>query len=318
MQPFSDNTRGIMFMCASMLAFTLNDTMMKAASQQIPMFQAIFARGVLTSVGLLTLAAIQQGRLRLLPARADRLPVVLRTIGELTSTAFFLTALAHMPLANLSAILQSLPLAVTLAAAAFFKEPIGWRRLTAIFVGFIGMLIVIRPGGEAFDRWSVLGLAAVAAVVLRDLATRRFSRAMPSVVPAVWASVSVMVMGALGAVAEGAFAPPPPLALAETSGAAVFLVVGYLMAIKTMRVGEIGTVAPFRYTSLFWAILLGWLLFGNLPDRWTVLGATIVIGSGLYMLWRERHLRNPVTAPVVEVADIGVGDQESLKPGERP
>jgi drug/metabolite transporter (DMT)-like permease len=307
----SDNSRGILYMCASMLAFTLNDTLMKAATQVLPtpglpLSEAIFLRGLVATLGLLVLAGATGGLRHLAPGPADRLPVSLRTLAEVAATAFFLMALMHMPLANLSAILQSLPLAVTLAAAVFLKEPIGWRRLTAIAVGFVGMLIVIRPGGADFDRWSLLGLASVACVVLRDLSTRRFSRDMPSVVPAVWASASVAVMGGIGMALYGAV-PPPPVPLLETSAAALFLIVGYMMAIKTMRVGDLGLVAPFRYTSLIWATLLGWMLFGTLPDTWTVIGAGIVVGSGLYMLLRQRQVRMSAATAAAQVATEGSG-----------
>ena len=305
----SENTRGILYMCAAMLAFTLNDTLMKAATlvlptPGLPLSEAIFLRGLVATVGLLLLARFTGSLRHLMPGRADFGPVALRTLAEVAASGAFLLALMHMPLANLSAILQSLPLAVTLAAAVFLKEPIGWRRLTAIVVGFVGMLIVIRPGGEAFDRWSLLGLASVACVVLRDLSTRRFSREMPSVVPAIWASGSVAVMGGIGMALYGAV-PPPPIPLLETFAAALLLIVGYMMAIMTMRVGDLGLVAPFRYTSLIWAVLLGWLLFGTLPDFWTVVGAAIVVGSGLYMLLRQRQVRMSAAAVPDQVARDG-------------
>lgn len=309
MNRLSDNTRGILYMCASMLAFTLNDTLMKAATQVLPtpglpLSEAIFLRGLVATVGLLILARVTGALRHLIPGRGDLGPVTLRTLAEVAATAAFLIALMHMPLANLSAIMQSLPLAVTLAAVVFLKEPVGWRRLTAIAVGFVGMLIVIRPGGGAFDQWSLLGLASVACVVLRDLVTRRFSRDMPSVVPAVWASGAVTLMGGVGMVLYGAV-PPSPVNLLQTFGAALFLIVGYMMAIMTMRIGDLGLVAPFRYTSLIWAVLLGWLLFGTLPDFWTVVGAAIVVASGLYMLLRQRKLRMSAGEAAVQVAGKG-------------
>lgn len=309
MNRLSENSRGILFMCASMLAFTLNDTLMKEATQVVPtpglpLSEAIFLRGAVATIGLLVLAGYTGALRHLVPGRGDLGPVALRTLAEVAATAAFLIALMHMPLANLSAILQSLPLAVTLAAAVFLKEPIGWRRLTAIAVGFVGMLIVIRPGGAAFDQWSLLGLASVGFVVLRDLVTRRFSRDMPSVVPAVWASGAVTLMGAVGMVLYGAV-PPSPLNLLQTFGAALFLIVGYMMAIMTMRIGDLGLVAPFRYTSLLWAVLLGWMLFGTLPDFWTIVGSAIVVASGLYMLLRQRQVRMSAEAVDHRVADPG-------------
>lgn len=287
----SDNTRGILLMCASMLAFTLNDTFIKAVTADgMPLFQAILLRGLVSTAGLLLIAARTPGGLHLLPRGRDRVFLSLRTVGEVTSTLTFLVALTHMPLANLSAIMQSLPLAVTLTAAFLLKQPIGWRRLTAILVGFVGVLLIIRPGAADFDRWSVLGLASVACVVLRDLSTRSFSAQLPSTTGAIWASVSVTLMGALGVASTG-WQAVSLTGVAETSAAAGFLIIGYLCAIKVMRVGDLSVVAPFRYTSLLFAILLGWARFGTLPDRLTLIGGAIVVASGVYMLLRERKRR---------------------------
>ena len=287
----SDNTRGILLMCGSMLAFTLNDTLVKAVLVDgMNLFQAITLRGIGAALGLIVLALWQNGRLNLWPKGPDRTFLALRTLGELGATFCFLVALAHMPLANLSAILQSLPLVVTLAAALLLGEPIGWRRIAAIAVGFVGVMIIIRPGAADFDEWSVLGLGSVGFVVIRDLATRRFSSGLPSTTGAIWAAVTVLIMGLIGVASEG-WQPVSLLAGAQIVGAALFLIAGYICAIMVMRVGEIGVVAPFRYTSLLWAIILGWLLFGTLPDFWTLLGGVIVVASGIYMLLRERRLR---------------------------
>ena len=287
----SDNTRGILLMCGSMLAFTLNDTLVKAVLVDgMNLFQAITLRGIGAALGLIVLALWQNGRLNLWPKGPDRAFLALRTFGELGATFCFLVALAHMPLANLSAILQSLPLVVTLAAALLLGEPIGWRRIAAIAVGFVGVMIIIRPGAADFDEWSVLGLGSVGFVVIRDLATRRFSSGLPSTTGAIWAAVTVLIMGLIGVASEG-WQPVSLLAGAQIVGAALFLIAGYICAIMVMRVGEIGVVAPFRYTSLLWAIILGWLLFGTLPDFWTLLGGVIVVASGIYMLLRERRLR---------------------------
>jgi drug/metabolite transporter (DMT)-like permease len=253
----------------------------------MPLSQAIVLRGALATLGLLVIAARSPGGLHLLPHGPDRRFLILRTIGEVSATVTFLVALQHMPLANLSAIMQSLPLAVTLAAAVLLKMPIGWRRLAAIVVGFAGVMLIIRPGAADFDRWSVLGLASVICVVLRDLSTRYFSSDLPSTTGAIWASVAVTLMGGLGVVNEG-WHPLTLQGVGQTSAAAGFLIVGYLAAIKVMRVGDLAVVAPFRYTSLLFAILLGWARFGTLPDHLTLIGGAVVVASGVYMLMHER------------------------------
>ncbi|MBE0579662.1 DMT family transporter [Devosia sp.] len=286
----SDNSRGILLMCGSMLAFTVNDSFMKAATQTMPLFQAIALRGVVATVALLVIARLTSGSPSIMPQGADRWRVALRSLAEIGATATFLTALTHMPLANLSAIMQALPLALTLAAALWLKEPIGWRRLTAILIGFLGVMLIVKPGTGGFTVWSVLGLIAVGCVVVRDLSTRTLSRQVPSAAVAVWASVAVMVMGAIVTAIEG-WRPVSGPEAGHLAAASLALVVGYMLSVMVMRVGDIGLIAPFRYTALLWAILFGWLLFGTLPDGWTVVGAAIVVATGIYTLLRERKLR---------------------------
>jgi drug/metabolite transporter (DMT)-like permease len=279
----SDNLRGILLMCLAMLAFTINDSFMKAASAEMPLFQAIFLRGLAATVALLILAR-GMGPVRLWPE--NRKMLGLRTVAEIGATVAFLTALTHMPLANLSAIMQALPLAIALSAALFLGAPIGWRRLTAILVGFAGVLLIVKPGTDGFDFWSVMGLVSVACVVLRDLSTRQMGRDIPSVTVAIWASGFVALMGA-GVVAWQGWQAVHWHGVALTFAASAALVVGYMTSVMVMRVGDIAVVAPFRYTALIWAILFGWALFGTLPDAATLIGAAIVVASGIYTLWRD-------------------------------
>lgn len=293
----SDNTRGALFMVGSMAAFTLNDTAMKALTQSMPLFQAILLRGVLTTAGLLGLG-LYMGALRWSLPRKDRWVIAIRSLAELGATASFLAALMHLPLANLSAIMQALPLAVTLAAAVFLKESVGWRRMVAIVVGFVGVLIIIRPGPQGFEIWSLLGLISVGCVVIRDLSTRFLSRDVPSVNVAVWASVAVTLMGGMVTAGTGWQAVTVPQALL-VGQAAFFLLFGYLFAVMVMRVGDISFVAPFRYTALLWAIVLGWWAFGYFPDRLTLLGAALVVASGVFTLLRERRMKKRQLPPRV-------------------
>lgn len=287
--PSSDNLRGILLMCASMAAFTINDTFMKSVTLTLPLYQTIALRGLIAVLGLIILA-LATGAFRFRASRRDAGLILLRSLADVAATITFLTALLHMPLANLSAILQALPLLITLGAALVYSDKIGWRRMTAILVGLIGVLIIIRPGTEGFDRWSLLGVASVAFVVVRDLSVRPLQGHLPSAIVALGAAVAVAAMGWIGTALQG-WQPPTGWELARVLGAGLFLIVGYLTSVMAMRNGDIGLVAPFRYTSLLWAIALGFLVFGNLPDGWTILGATIVIAAGLFTLWRERQLR---------------------------
>jgi drug/metabolite transporter (DMT)-like permease len=278
-----------------MAAFTINDACMKRVTETLPLFEAIALRGGLVTAALLGLA-LAQGALRRGPVSgADRSMLALRTLAEVGATILFLAALMRMSLANLSAVMQVLPLAVTFAAVLIHREPIGGARLAAVLTGFLGVLIIIRPGTDGFDAWSLLGLGSVACVVVRDLATRRFSAGMPSVLVALAGSAAVALAGLAGALAGGWHAPDATEALLIAAAAAA-LVAGYLYSVMVMRVGDIGFVAPFRYTALVWAIGLGWLVFGSLPDAATLAGAGLVIATGLATLWGEGRPGLPRTA----------------------
>lgn len=296
MATVSDNTRGAVLMMCSMAAFTLNDACMKAVGQTMPFFQAVFLRGVATTL-LLVLTARIMGNVRFDLSPRDRRLVLVRTIAEIGAAYFFINALFHMPIANATAIIQTIPLAVTLAGALFFKEPLGWRRLTAILVGFAGVLLIVRPGTEGFTIYSVYALVSVLCVTVRDLATRRLSRDVPSLTVAISAAGGVALFGAAG-VPGSEWVPVTFELAALLAGASVFVIGGYLFSIMVMRVGDLSLVAPFRYTSLIWALLLGLVFFGDWPSGLTLIGASIVAATGIYTLLRERRLRRRAVMPL--------------------
>ncbi|SLN77406.1 DMT family transporter [Roseisalinus antarcticus] len=287
----SDNMRGAVLMMVAMTAFTVNDVLLKGLSGDLPIMQVIFLRGVLTSV-LLGVAAWRMGVLKLAIPRRDRGLIALRCLGEAGAAWFFLSALYHMPIANLSAILQALPLVVTLGCAVVFGDPVGWRRLTAILAGFVGVLLIVRPGAEDFSLYSMYGVATVLCSAVRDMATRRLSQAVPSLTVTFFTSVAVMLMGLVLGLTQDWGTPTTNEML--TIVAAGCLVIGaYLSVIMSMRVGDIAFVAPFRYAGLVVAIILGLLVFGDFPDPLTWIGSGIVVASGLFSFWRERRLAIP-------------------------
>lgn len=289
MAMLTDNMRGALLMMGSMSAFTINDAFMKTVAADLPLMQSIFLRGVIV-VPLMLILCRAMGQLRFDISRRDWHLILLRTLAEMIGAFLFISALFNMPLANVSAILQALPLTVTLAAALFFREPLGWRRLTAILVGFIGVLLIVRPGGADFNVFSLYAVAAVLVVTFRDLAARRMSRDVPSTLAALVAAVGVMLMAAMGL----AFETWQPVATSHVGlliGAAVFIIGGYVFSVSAMRVGEISFVAPFRYTSLLVALILGFIIFGEVPKPLTLLGAAIVVAMGLFTLYREQRLK---------------------------
>jgi S-adenosylmethionine uptake transporter len=284
----SDNTYAAGLMTLSMAAFTINDTFLKALSDEVPLSEALFLRGCMTSA-LIVWLAWQQGVLTLRIAAADRARIGLRAVAEAGAAFFFLTALFSMPIANATAVLQALPLTVALASALFMGERLGWRRMAAILVGLAGVMLILRPGPDGFTLHALSALLAVAAITARDLLTRGLSGQVPSVMVALVGSVGVTLLGAaLGAADQWVW--PSLRAWLQLSGSALFILAAYLLSIMVMRVGDIGFVAPFRYTGLIWALVLGLLVFGEWPDALTLLGAAIVAGTGIYTILRERAL----------------------------
>ncbi len=284
----SDNARGALMMAASMAAFTLNDTLMKLVSADLPLFQAMFMRGVLTTLAFL-LIAWRMGALAVTVGAGDRRLIVWRVLAEAAAAFFFLTALFNMPLANVTAILQALPLTITLAAALFLGERVGWLRLMAIAVGFVGVMLIVRPDADGFDRFAIMALIAVGFVTLRDLLTRRMSASVPSMTVALATAGGVTLFALIGGLAED-WARPSSANLLALSGATVFIIGAYLLSVTAVRVGELGFVSPFRYTGLIWALVLGLVVFGDWPDGVTLAGAALVVGTGLFTLYREHRL----------------------------
>ena len=285
----SDNMRGAVFMAVAMAGFVVNDAMMKSLSGEVPLFQAIFVRGLfataLVAAFAWRLGAIRRGAL----ARVDRGWAALRVVAEIGTTTCFLQALFNMPIANATAILQATPLAITLAAAIFLRERVGWRRWSAIGAGFLGVLMIVQPGGAGFDDAAIWAVAAVGFIVVRDLVTRRLSPATPSIFITMMTAVSITCLGAVVSL----FFEWEPVAggsVGVMAGAAVFLFCGYFFSVATMRVGELSFSAPFRYSILIWSLLLGWLVFDETPNALALAGTALVVVAGLYTFYREQRL----------------------------
>jgi len=284
----SPNTTGALLMMVSMMAFVINDTFLKLTDGAIPLFQLIFVRGVLATV-LIFLLARSLGTLRLSISRSDKGLIALRGLTEVVTAYFFLTALFNMPIGNLNAIMQVVPLTVTLGSALFYREAVGWRRLLAIGIGLGGVMLIVRPGVEGFNIWSLYALAAVLGVTVRDLITRRLSHQVAGMTVTLGTTVAVMLAAGLASLTEE-WAPITRPAAFYICGSAVFVLVGYFASIQAMRTGEVSFIAPFRYTGLVIAMIIGFMVFDEVPRALTLLGASIVMATGLFTFYRERKL----------------------------
>jgi drug/metabolite transporter (DMT)-like permease len=290
----TDNTRGALIMALAMASFTANDALVKSVTPHMNTGQIMFVRGVMTTL-MIYLVARHFGALRSLKSILRPL-VLLRTLCEIVASLMFITALGKLDLANASAIMQSLPLAVTLGAAFFLSEPVGWRRWMAIAIGFVGVIIILRPGPEGFTIAALLALGSVFITASRDLLTRRMYADMPSLAITLFTALASTAFGALLIAPLGGWQPMDWNVLGHIALASVFVLVGYQSIIIAMRAGEISFIAPFRYTSLLWALVIGILVFSEEPDVWTLSGAAIVMGSGLYTFYRENLRRKHLPA----------------------
>ena len=285
----TSNVRAIVAMLGGQASFTFNDALIKLAASGMPGGQAIFLRGCMAILVSLSVC-LAVGAFKFAPLRGRGRMLTLRNIGEIGSTFFFLFALFHMPIATATAILQLTPLAITAAAAIFLAEPVGWRRWLAAFVGFIGVMIVIRPGSDAFNVFSLLALMGVAFSVLRDLSTRRISTEVPAILLVTISAITVTIAAA-GFTLFETWIMPTPRELLLLLCSAVFLLGGYYFMVHAMRHGEVAVVAPFRYSVIIWAVLAGVVLWGEWPDVYTLIGTAVVVAAGLYTFMRERKVK---------------------------
>jgi drug/metabolite transporter (DMT)-like permease len=284
---YSGNLIGISAMIASCAAFVANDTCVKQLSESLPLGEVIFLRNA-SATALLVLVGFWAGALKAVPMSA-RAPVGWRMVGDLMATILFLAGLMSMPIGEATALAQITPLAMTAAAAILFHEPVGWRRWLATIVGLFGVLLIARPGTEAFQPAAFLILASVAFVVMRDLATRRTAGDV--------STTTIAAVSMAGTTAAGlALAPfeiwswPQGADWLFAGASGVTLAIAHMFAIVAMRHGDVATVGPFRYSLILFALLSGWLVWAEWPDNRQLAGIMIVVAAGIYTVRRERRL----------------------------
>jgi drug/metabolite transporter (DMT)-like permease len=283
----NDNLRGILAMTASATGFVLNDALVKLATEELPTGEIILLRGLIaTSIMGLVVSMAEGWRP---PGVLMKPAMVVRLLTAGLSTIFVIAALRHLPLSTTSAILQVSPLVVTAGSALLLGAAVGWRRWTASLVGFLGVLLVVKPGTDGFVPEVWLALAALLLSSTRDLTTRFVDRAVPSIL-VTWATSVVVTLVGLALMPFETWVVPSLRASLLISASSAFLFVAYHFGVIAMRTGEIPVVAPFRYTMIVSAIALGYLVWGHVPDPVSMLGIATICAAGLYLLYRERML----------------------------
>ncbi len=268
--------------------FIVNDTLVKVVSETLPSAQLIFLRGLFATVLLLAVAGATGAwrQLRLVRQRT----VAWRSVVEALGTMTYLTALFHMPLGNATAINLAAPLFITVFAVIVLREHVTPLRWLAITTGFAGVLLVVQPTGAGFNAYAWLCVLGTLLHAVRDLMTRYVPAHIPSLVITVATTTGVCVLSGTLSLWQG-WAPVDTLALARLLGASAFLATAYYLLIVAMRAGEMSVIAPFRYSGLLFALVLGFVVWGDIPDTLAWAGIALLVGAGLYMLASERARR---------------------------
>ena len=275
-------------MMMSMACFAVEDTFIKLLSARLPATQILFSIGFGGALITLVLAIVLNVNL------ADKIllnkHVISRTIADLFGALSFTSAMVLIPMSLLASILQATPLFVTLGAAILLGEKVGWRRWSAIFIGFLGVIIILQPGYGSFQLASLLGLAAVLCLALRDVVTRDMATEIPTLTVTFYACLA---MGSAGFIAYPFFGPP----IMPTAYEAVMLIcaaiiglTGYFLLVLATRKGDVSVIAPFRYSRLLFSLGLASLILGEKLTLPILLGGLLVVSSGIYTFGRERRL----------------------------
>lgn len=291
--PAAANSRGILAMLAAMAMFVVNDAMVKLATQHFPVGQLMGVRALFASLIVLGMV-LALGARRDLPKLLSPL-VLMRACLEGCIAFLFISALRLMPIANVTTLLMASSLILTVLAVVLGYEQIGWRRALALLVGFLGVVVAVRPGVDGFTLPALLALASAGLVAVRELLTRRIDPATPTVVVALSTTLATGLVGT----ALGAGESWVSLRLAETLMlvVAAFMVAGGNFAIiLAYRGTDVSIVSGYRYSIVVFALILGYLIWGDVPDRWSMLGSAMIVGSGLYTLHRERVRRREAAA----------------------
>jgi len=281
------NRKGILWMVIAMTAFMGNDAMIKALGERLPAAQMIVVRGVM-AISIITLVAWRMGAL---PRIRDTLGgwVIARGACEGLGTFIYLAALFNLPLANVTAINLSSPLILAVLAMIFLGERVTPQRWVIIAIGFSGVLLVIQPRLDGMNAYAWMTLVATLIYAFRDLLTRKVRHDIPSILMTL-TTASVVWLMAAGVLAVQGWVPMQWKDVGLLGIASVFLSLGYYAIVVALRQGEMAVIAPFRYVGLLWAVLLGWIVWGDLPNPLGWAGIALLILAGLAMI-RTQHAR---------------------------
>lgn len=280
-------TRGVIAMVAGMVVQASNDTVIKLAAVRLPASEIMALRGVMAVV-LALCVALAMGEGRRLKMLANPL-VALRSGLEAMACLTYMTALAHLGLAEFTSIVQATPLIITALAVLLGWQTVGWKRWTAIGVGFVGVLLIAKPSAQGVNIYAALTLLSACFMAVRDLVTSRIPSSAPTMVVTLGSTIAVTMVGfGAGAAQSGPWFMPNGLETAMLAGAAALVVACNMLIVMAFRLGDMTVVGPFRYSVILAALALGWIVWGDTPDALSLVGSALIVASGLYALKREK------------------------------
>ena len=284
------NLRGILLMLIAMAAFVVSDTVLKIARRELDAGQILFIRGLFSILMMLALLGAR-GQLGVLKACGNR-RLVLRGSVEAVVALLFITAIGSMALADITAVLLVAPLIITALTVILWREKVGWRRWLAVFTGFAGVMLVLKPGGHAVPfAAGVMAMTAAVLVAVRDLMTRGIAEGISTWAVAMTTTLGTMLLGGASMLAGPGWHAPSGASLAFIALAAIAVILGNYAVISAHRDAELSVVSPFRFSVILWALVIGVVVFGEWPDAVGLFGAGMIVASGIYTAHRERIRR---------------------------
>lgn len=293
--PRSANVAGIALMVLGVFLFCCNDALGKWLLATYSVWQMLMIR---SAAAILVLSPML---FRIGPTPFTGAPrkglQLLRVSMSVTETLMFFLSVTYLPLADTITFYLAAPIYVTTLSAIFLKEPVGWRRWSAVTVGFIGVLIALRPSAATLT-WPALIAIAGSLFFSIFLITTRMLRGTHDLVLTSGTFVGTLLVSST--VAPIAWIAPLLRDFVLMAVLGVVAMVAFFCINRALKLSPASVVVPFQYTMIVWAIVLGYLVFGDVPDAFTLVGAAIIVAAGLYILWREQIVaqREPSVEPV--------------------
>ena len=304
--PANANLHSIILMIAAMGFFTIADLLIKIASQSMPVGQAMLGLGAGSVVVFLVLMRVKKEPVRLIPLRQPAM--LLRNVGDFVGSTSMCLALAYVPISTIGAVIQAVPLMLTAAGALFLGERVGLRRLSAIFVGFLGVLFILQPGGTEFDAMVILAVMAAVGLTVRDIGTKLVSREVPTLLVSLYGATIFTFSGALLLSITGGAVWPDATMMVMFLAMIALGSIGYICVVNSIRIGEMSVVSPFRYSRLLFAVAVGVIVLGEEINAMMLFGCALTIGAGLY-IWRRELILKPEPGAAAAADDSGVSSR---------